>query len=94
MRYLRPDLRPKQIAPKLIRMPKVRPSYSPSYIENLAAVIAREGIKAPILIDGSRVIHSGMALWLAALRLNLKVVPVAWLDAPRGRRVQKRGAVL
>lgn len=86
--------RPTRMATRHLRLPDRHPSYSAAFIDNLTSVIAREGIKAPILIDERRVIHSGMALFLAACRLNLRFVPVVWLDLSNSHRGKHMGFTL
>ena len=87
----RPAKRPALMATRRLRLPKGRPDYSPTYIHQLASVIEHDGIKAPILIDERRVIHSGMALYLAACHLGLPSVPVVWLTRPAPRHAAFKG---
>jgi hypothetical protein len=73
-----------------LRLPECRPSYSPTYIRHLA-IVERDGIKVPILIDERGTIRSGMALYFAACHLGLASVPVVAGDRLPVRNGQFQG---
>ena len=83
--------RPRAVAAASLKLPTEHFRYSPTCIANLAAVIAREGILAPILVDHDRTIRAGIGLWLAVRHLGWPVVPVVWLNHSNARRLSQTG---